>query len=184
MTSERGKDSNLDAHGDNIGGIDINDAINLQQSQSQSPESNPIQVINEYQQFLRDTSWYQHAGESNAPEFTYLSMGLAGESGEFLDEVKKIVRQCGQRDDDEFHRLYAHPEHHPKLLKELGDVVWYLMQLLDFMEVDLILIMVINTYKLYRRLHKMPEFKDLEWPFTSPKYSWKRVNDLYQDIGD
>ena len=70
-------------------------------------------VAQEYLKFQKDTRWFKHAGEGNAPELSYLMLGLAGEAGEAADEFKKIVRLCGQKDDIRFKALMTHPEHWP-----------------------------------------------------------------------
>lgn len=143
-----------------------------------------IDTAKEYLEFQNATSWYVHAGEKNAPELSYLIHGLNGESGEFTDEFKKITRKCGYTNPTEFARLMHHPEHRATLHKEAGDVVWYLNKILDFLGLDLEMVMVMNTYKLYRRLKDRPEFEELEWPFTNPDYSWKAIHEQFKDIGD
>lgn len=50
----------------------------------------------------------------------YLSMGLAGESGELIEKIKKVVRNEGGVVSDE--KLSG-------IKGELGDVLWYLSQL-------------------------------------------------------
>ncbi|XKT74579.1 MAG: nucleoside triphosphate pyrophosphohydrolase family protein [Patescibacteria group bacterium UBA2163] len=52
----------------------------------------------------------------------YLSMGLAGESGEVVEKLKKVVRN----DDG-----VVTDEKREDLKKELGDVLWYLSQFAD-----------------------------------------------------
>jgi NTP pyrophosphatase (non-canonical NTP hydrolase) len=42
-------------------------------------------------------------------------LGLTGEAGEFADHVKKLV----------FHSQPITPERHRMMIKELGDVMWY-----------------------------------------------------------
>lgn len=50
----------------------------------------------------------------------YLSMGLAGETGEVIEKMKKVVRnQDG----------VVTAEKREELKKEMGDVLWYLSQL-------------------------------------------------------
>lgn len=134
-------------------------------------------VAEEYLKFQNDTSWYKHSGEGNAPELSYLILGLVGEAGEAADEVKKIVRLCGQKDDEQFKVLMTHPEHWPKLLKEMGDVLWYYNKLLDFMGLDMETLMVQNTYKLYNRLLDREHFKELDWPFSDPELSYDKLHE-------
>lgn len=136
------------------------------------------QVTEEYRKFLNDTSWYTHTNEHNAPELMYLTLGLAGESGEFADAVKKIIRVCGSHDDEAFKLLITTPGMgEEKLLEELGDVLWYLTKLADFMDVSLNELMVRNTYKLYIRLIERGQFtaETMPWPFKAPSLSLNNV---------
>lgn len=51
----------------------------------------------------------------NASLLLTAGMGLAGEGGEFLDHVKKLL----------FHNQELTPERRVKMEKELGDILWY-----------------------------------------------------------
>ncbi len=135
------------------------------------------QISEEYRKFLNDTSWYTHSGEHNAPELMYLTLGLAGESGEFTDAVKKIIRVCGSHDDESFLELMTEDGGEEKLLEELGDVLWYITKLANFLNVTINALMVANTYKLYERLIRDGKFtrEDLEWPFEHPSISYENV---------
>lgn len=140
------------------------------------------QVTEEYRKFLNDTSWYTHTNEHNAPELMYLTLGLAGESGEFTDAVKKIIRICGSHDDEAFKGLMTQTtQGEEKLLDELGDVLWYLVKLADFMDVSLDDLMVRNTYKLYTRLISKGQFTEetMPWPFKAPSLSHEKVLEHY-----
>ena len=54
--------------------------------------------------------------------------GVTGESGEIAEKVKKIIRdKKGQLDDTD----------KEELIKEIGDVLWYLAVLAKHLEVDL-----------------------------------------------
>lgn len=66
------------------------------------------------------------------------SMGLCGESGEVIDLVKKHLFQGHDLDDE-------------KLIKELGDVAWYLAEAATAMNVDLSEILEKNIKKLENR---------------------------------
>lgn len=68
--------------------------------------------INEYQEsamFFRSPELSEEEALVNA------AMGLCGESGEFIDHVKKV-------------RFHGHPLDREYLCKELGDVAWYLAE--------------------------------------------------------
>ncbi len=65
-------------------------------------------------------------------------MGLCGESGEVIDIVKKHLAQGHELDRDE-------------LIKELGDVAWYLAETATALDVDLEDVLVANIEKLKKR---------------------------------
>lgn len=66
------------------------------------------------------------------------AMGLCGESGEVIDLVKKHLFQGHDLDDE-------------KLIKELGDVAWYLAEAATALNVDLSEILEKNIKKLENR---------------------------------
>jgi len=69
---------------------------------------------------------------------TEAAMGLAGESGECVDIVKKV----------QFQNHILDAEH---LIEELGDVLWYIAEAATAIGCDLDYIMEINIEKLKRR---------------------------------
>lgn len=73
-------------------------------------------TFEEYDNIAAQTAVYPHSVEGlNGLE--YIALGLCGESGEFADKLKKILRDKGGVLSDE--DRYA-------MVKELGDVLWYL----------------------------------------------------------
>jgi NTP pyrophosphatase (non-canonical NTP hydrolase) len=74
-------------------------------------------TLNEYQQKAATTLKPQ----CNCRE--YLAMGLAGETGEVMDHLKRIIR--GDREIDD------------ALVAEMGDVLWYLSQLAAFYHITM-----------------------------------------------
>jgi NTP pyrophosphatase (non-canonical NTP hydrolase) len=66
------------------------------------------------------------------------ALGLAGEAGEVADIIKKAV----------FHR---HDIKHAELIKELGDVLWYVAALCSKIDVPMSVIMERNIAKLQER---------------------------------
>ena len=66
------------------------------------------------------------------------AMGLAGEAGEVVDTLKKAV----------FHR---HPLNTDEVVKELGDVLWYVAALCSKLGVPLETVMERNIDKLKKR---------------------------------
>lgn len=65
-------------------------------------------------------------------------MGLCGESGEAIDIVKKHLAQGHELDKD-------------ALIKELGDIAWYLAETATVLEVDLEEVLSRNIDKLKKR---------------------------------
>lgn len=66
------------------------------------------------------------------------ALGLAGESGEFADLIKK-------------HVYHGHELDKEKLLKELGDVAWYIARACTALDVDLSDVLEANIEKLKAR---------------------------------
>lgn len=65
-------------------------------------------------------------------------MGLCGEAGEAIDIVKKHLAQ-------------GHPLDKEKLIKELGDIAWYLAETATALDVDLDHVFAGNIEKLRKR---------------------------------
>lgn len=66
------------------------------------------------------------------------ALGCSGESGEISDEIKKIV-------------YHEHPINKEKLLKEAGDVMWYIARLCTVLGVTLEEVATMNIDKLMKR---------------------------------
>ncbi len=69
------------------------------------------------------------------------ALGLTGEAGEFADIIKKIKRGD-----------YTLEEKREELLKELGDVMWYVTQVANDMGTDIGTIADINVKKIESRI--------------------------------
>ncbi len=78
---------------------------------------------------------------SNIERLTTAGVGLAAESGEFLEIVKKMVFQGKPWTDD-------NREH---LIIELGDTMWYVMQACMALDVDIETVIRLNVQKLEKR---------------------------------
>ena len=74
-------------------------------------------TFNEYQEFTKQTAIYP---QNKALE--YLCLGLASEAGEVAGKLKKIIR-------DEDGQVSS--ENSQKMVKEIGDVLWYCARLVD-----------------------------------------------------
>ena len=66
------------------------------------------------------------------------ALGLTGEAGEFADLIKKI-------------NFHGHAQDNDHLIKELGDVLWYVALAAQILGVDLETIMKKNIDKLLAR---------------------------------
>lgn len=73
-------------------------------------------TFKEYQEQAQTTATYPDKGNN----FVYPTLGLAGEAGEVADKIKKVIRDNGG---------VVSEERKLDLIKELGDVLWYLSQL-------------------------------------------------------
>ncbi|MDO8663438.1 MAG: nucleoside triphosphate pyrophosphohydrolase family protein [Candidatus Wildermuthbacteria bacterium] len=73
-------------------------------------------TFQEYQKLSRETAIYPNADKN----FIYPALGLAGETGEVAEIIKRIIRDKNGLADEETKAM---------LIKELGDVLWYLSQL-------------------------------------------------------
>ena len=86
----------------------------------------------------------------------YYGLGIAGEAGEVADKIKKLYREGkvyeNHDGDDVFLRLDA--EERAALVKELGDVLWYLAAVARLLDVSLSDVAHANLKKLYDRLQR------------------------------
>lgn len=94
--------------------------------------------LNEYQEGARKTAVYPD--EYN---IIYPALGLAGEAGEAVEKVKKAVRRGGKQYEAELDRA--------GLIKEIGDVLWYVANLASDIGVSLETVAQINLEKLMDR---------------------------------
>ena len=92
-----------------------------------------------YQKQATTTAVYPGCGEGN---FIYPALGLAGETGEICEKIKKAIRDEGGVISEERRSLLA---------KELGDVLWYVSTLATELGLDLDEIAAGNLAKLAAR---------------------------------
>ena len=96
-------------------------------------------TFGEYQARAMTTAVYPGRGEGN---FTYPALGLAGETGEVCEKIKKAIRDDGGKMTEERKALLA---------KELGDVLWYAATLATELGLDLGEVAAANLAKLAAR---------------------------------
>jgi len=97
-------------------------------------------TFEDYQEVARKTAVYPTIGH----QIIYPALGLAGEVGELTEKIKKIFRD-GDGD------VQAHAPH---LVKELGDILWYLSTMCDVLGVSLSYVATVNNEKLMSRLER------------------------------
>lgn len=83
------------------------------------------------------------ASTDHSPKnITYYTLGLCGESGEFADKVKKVLRDSDG---------VMSAEAHSALVLELGDVLWYAARLANKLGVSMATVAARNMQKLADR---------------------------------
>lgn len=73
---------------------------------------------------------------------SYVSLGLAGEAGEFPNKVKKVLRDSGGE---------ITPERREAMAAELGDLLWYVAEACSVLGVSLGAVATSNVVKLIDR---------------------------------
>lgn len=97
--------------------------------------------FNEYQKKSRKTATYPNVGNN----YIYPTIGLAGESGEVSEKIKKIIRDHEGKIDDKARK---------EIEKELGDVLWYVSQIASELGLSLDDVAGKNIEKLSSRLDR------------------------------
>lgn len=95
-------------------------------------------TFNEYQTAALRTS----RGKNANNELLHLVLGLVGESGEIAEKMKKLIRDK-ESDESQIDRQ--------DIAKELGDVLWYIAVLADYLEIEFDDIAKTNIVKLADR---------------------------------
>ena len=98
--------------------------------------------FSEYQTQARVTALYPNAGD----DFIYPTLGLVGEAGEFANKIKKLMR-----DQQVFKPSEVSAETKQEVLKELGDVLWYVSCIASEFDVELNDVVQYNLDKLRSR---------------------------------
>lgn len=95
-------------------------------------------TFKEYQKLSRKTAVYPKKDKN----FIYPTLGLAGESGEVAEKIKKVIRDKKGKIDESTKS---------EISKELGDVLWYVSQLATELKLSLEEIAQNNINKLSSR---------------------------------
>lgn len=103
--------------------------------------------FNEYQRQARRTTNRKLSAKESLSNF---GLGLAGEAGEVIEQIKKYAYHGHELDRD-------------KIKNELGDVLWYLSNIADTLCITLETVAMFNIEKLQRRYPKgFEEAKSIE----------------------
>jgi len=104
-----------------------------------------------YQEMARDTAIYPNRkvtvvldGTEVRPGLDYTCKGLCGEVGELMEHLKKAYR-------DDKGALPPGGEKRYLIFKEVGDILWYLSQICDELDMNLEAIALANIVKLQDR---------------------------------
>jgi len=95
----------------------------------------------EYQDRAIQTAIYPKKGNN----LSYPTLGLCGESGEVAEKVKKLLRDKNGKLDQNTKK---------EIVKELGDVLWYLSAICSELKINLEDVAKINIAKLNKRKNK------------------------------
>jgi NTP pyrophosphatase (non-canonical NTP hydrolase) len=90
-----------------------------------------------YEKAINNFAIYPEAGQGSTMGLAYCALGLTGESGEYSEKIKKLIR------DGKLDKSLA--------VKELGDVLWYLTRSANELGYTLQDVAEINLVKLNSR---------------------------------
>jgi len=94
--------------------------------------------FDEYQKKASETAVFPKIRES----YVYPTLGLVGETGEFVEKIKKIFRDKNGK---------ISKKDKKKIVKELGDILWYLSQVAKELDITFEEIAQKNIKKLSSR---------------------------------
>ncbi|MFH0711275.1 MAG: nucleoside triphosphate pyrophosphohydrolase family protein [Candidatus Aenigmatarchaeota archaeon] len=94
--------------------------------------------FDEYQEKAGTTAMYPDVGNN----FIYPTLGLAGETGEIVEKVKKLIRDKNSKPDGQFKE---------EIKRELGDLLWYMARVSSEFGISLSDVAATNINKLESR---------------------------------
>ncbi len=106
-------------------------------SNNEQPEEEKSQAITE-QEYMTEVMRTYAGSDTTIDKLTLSALGLAGESGEVADTIKKVLYQ-------------GHHLEIMLLVEELGDVLWYLILACNALGCTLADVMNVNVAKLRER---------------------------------
>lgn len=101
--------------------------------------------MNEYQGLAKRTAFFPNLKQLDGLNYLYPVLGLVGEAGEVAEKIKKIIRDKNG---------YMSPEDKQAVIKELGDVLWYIATIASELDETLQFVAVTNLEKLNDRYNK------------------------------
>lgn len=101
--------------------------------------------FDEYQEKAKKYDFFEATKDLKEIGFIEKVLGLTGEAGETADKIKKLFRDKNGVMSDEDHGL---------IIKELGDVLWYLAGIARYLEVPLSEVAKGNIKKLESRYRR------------------------------
>lgn len=111
-------------------------------------------TLDEYQEAAANVSKWAPGGEKS---IAYYALKLNGEAGEVAELIGKVWRgdhgEVGDREGIAA-KFRSQPELHDKLVRELGDVLWYVQKLADKIGVGLEEVGQTNIAKLQARVDR------------------------------
>jgi len=110
------------------------------------PTDEPL-TFNEYQNFTGTTAVYKGKDTTMGTEphlfgLCYLGLKLGGEAGEVQEKIGKMIRDNGGQ---------ITPEFRLALKKELGDILWYISEIGNHLDISMEDIANTNKLKLQER---------------------------------
>jgi NTP pyrophosphatase (non-canonical NTP hydrolase) len=103
-------------------------------------------TFDQYVRLSEETSVYPNSGE--AVGLAYAALGLAGETGEIVNKIKKVLR----KDVTDYKSMYS--EFRKELAKEIGDALWYMAALCREIDCSMSEIALNNLDKLQDRKNR------------------------------
>lgn len=104
-----------------------------------------VSKLDEYQERIVKFDLNKPDGMKMSVGLTEKVLGLAGEAGEAADKFKKILRDKGGKISD---------ADRDEIVKELGDVLWYVASIARYLEVPLSEVAGKNVMKLESRIQR------------------------------
>ena len=98
--------------------------------------------MDESQERAKEFDLFEKTNNYKSPAFLEKVLGLVGEAGETADKIKKILRDKDGKIDE---------RDREEVVKELGDVVWYVANIARYLDVPLSEVAEKNIEKLTSR---------------------------------